>query len=370
MIKQLLSALLLLLFSSHLVFADNKISIKIGAVYALSGWAAIGGTSELTGIKMAVEDLNKAGGISGQKIELTIEDNQSDLKKTVNSIQKLATVDKVKFILGPNWAEFAEVAAPICEAQKVIMLTASGYTRTLTKDRKFIFTTLPSHSIMTEPLSNLIIKNGHKKIALATSVSSYFESLATSMREQLKAQNVTLASDDLWNPGQNDFKSYITKLKGGGFDAVILMLNEGGDLSSFLKQARELGLTAKLYASNAPLFDHAITENPLLAEGVTIFNLLTIAKPEFLSRFQSIYGSPASDSVPRAYDLISIVKDTITRCGDVDTSKLSDCMLKTDIIGQSGHIRFNPNHTVLPDGILSAVYEIRLGKPVPIPPRE
>ncbi len=346
-------------------FADPnpiKETIKIGAVYSLTGWAAIGGESELNATKMAVDEINLSGGINGKKIELIIEDNQSDLKKTVNGIQKLRSLDKAQIILGPNWAEFSDVAAPICERNKTIMLTASGYSPSLTTGKEYIFTTLPAHSTATQPLSDYIAKQNHKKIAMATSVSAYYESSANSVVKQLKGYSIELSSNSTWNPGTTDFKSYITKLKGEGFDAVVLMLTEGGDLTSFLKQARDLHYSGAIYSSNALLYDHQIRENFELAEGVIFYEYLTRATKEFRDKYTTKHGEFSSFSIPRAYDNVYLLKHAIENCPSSQVEVLKECLRKADYKGVSGRIRFNSSGNVLTDEKQSELYIIRKGK--------
>ena len=120
--KQLLSLIALLITGTQSLAAEPP--IKIGALFALSGWAAIGGRSELNATTMAIDEINAAGGVLGRPIELVVEDNRSDLRATVSAVIKLKNIDSVPVIFGPNWAEFADVAAPVFESSKVIMLTA------------------------------------------------------------------------------------------------------------------------------------------------------------------------------------------------------------------------------------------------------
>jgi len=341
-----------------LALAEELPAIKLGAVYSLSSWAAVGGISELNATKMAIDEINAKGGILGRKIEISVEDNQSDLNKTVTAIQKLKSINNVQIILGPNWAEFSDVAAPICNKNKMLMLTASGYTKDLTKDKTFIFTSLPSHSLMTAPMSDYIFKIGHKKIAMATSVSAYFESNAQAIKEQLKEKGISLTSESTWNPGQADFKSYITKLKGDGYDAVILMLMEGGDLAAFLRQAKELRFAGQIYSSNAVLYDHVIEKSPALSEGIICYEYRTLAPKEFLDRYAALYGSAASHSIPRAYDNVYLLKDAIERCKTDEPEKLKDCLRASDYKGVTGRIRFTESGNVITQGQQSALYKI------------
>lgn len=357
---QIIAAILLVLISEATATPEK---IKIGGVFALSGWAAIGGTAESTAIKMAIEDINKQECANCPKFDFILEDNQSEFRQTAAAIQKLAHIDKVKFIIGPNWTEFSEVAAPLAEANKVVMLTVSGFTKTMTLNRKYVFTTEPSHEVMVQPLSEEILKGNHKKIALITSVTSYFGGLSDGVREQLKSHQIKLFADDNALPDQSDFKSYITKMKGAKVDAIVAMLSEGGTLANFLKQAKELQLPAKIYTSNAVLFDSIITKEPKIAEGATFFNLMTMATPEFMTRFEKVYGSPASDAIPRAYDGMFLIAETYRTCGDVDALALADCLRKIDVRKQTGHITFDSNNMVKIEERVSAAFIMKNGKP-------
>ena len=99
MIKKLkLSLAILLVLTSEAIAAPEK--IKIGGIFALSGWAAIGGTAESTAVKMAIEDINSQECENCPKFELILEDNQSEFRQTAAAIQKLSHIDKVKFIRG------------------------------------------------------------------------------------------------------------------------------------------------------------------------------------------------------------------------------------------------------------------------------
>ena len=161
---------------------------------------------------------------------------------------------------------------------------------------------------------------------------------------------------------QADFRSYITRLKAAKVDAVIAMLSEGGTLVNFLKQSRELQLSARIYTSNAVLFDPIITKEPKIAEGTTFFNLLTMATPEFMSRFEKVYGSPASDAIPRAYDGMFLIAETYRSCGDVDTLELAKCLKKIDVRKQSGHITFDDNNMVKVEEKVSSAFIMKDGK--------
>ena len=74
--------------SSHAA-EPEKDPVRIGALFPLSGWAAMGGKTEFGAVQLAVEEINRSGGISGRKVELVLEDNRSLFKDTATAFAKL-----------------------------------------------------------------------------------------------------------------------------------------------------------------------------------------------------------------------------------------------------------------------------------------
>jgi branched-chain amino acid transport system substrate-binding protein len=330
---------------------------KVGALFSLTGWAAPGGTTELNAIRLAIDEINLNGGLKGRKVEVVVEDNQSDLKKAVSSAQKLINVDKVNLVFGPNWAEFCDVVAPVFEQAGVPMITASGYSPTLTLGRKYVFTLLPDHDLIVQPLADYVISKKHERVALVSNAMTYYQSLAASFKGFLQAKEINFADFSEWNPGTVDFKSYILKLKSKGISAVVLFLAQGGDLASFLRQARELNFKATIYTSNAPLYDDILKKTPDLLEGVTLFEYRTNTAQEFFSKYRARFGESDSHSIPRAYDSAYLLK----AC-EAKLSELGACLHNVDYRGVSGRIRFTTTGNLVPDGPQSELFQFVGGK--------
>lgn len=320
---------------------------RIGALYALSSWAATGGSAELEATKLAVSEVNSSGGIRGRKIELVVEDTQSDFKKTVSAMQKLASVDQVPVILGPNWAEFSEVAAPVAQQKGVLLLTASGYTKDLTKDRPLVFTTLPAHSFFTKPFSEFVAKRGLKKLLLIKTENGYTESIASAIQEQLKELGNPIARVESFSNSEQDFRSSILKTKSAGYDGVIVVLVQDNGLGLYFRQAKELGLKAKLFSTNSIPYDSSIKDNPALVDGVTFFNLRALATPDFTEKYRRFTSVTLVDTAPRAYDNVYLLKDAIERCG-FEQNQIAKCLMDTKYSGMAGKIVFDQTRNVLP----------------------
>lgn len=102
---------------------EAKPPVVVGVVASLKGIKIPVGTSMKEGIELAAEEVNSKGGVDGRKIELIIEDDETDPDKAVAATLKLAKNNKVIAILGPSISPTTGAAAPVANAEKVAMLS-------------------------------------------------------------------------------------------------------------------------------------------------------------------------------------------------------------------------------------------------------
>ena len=112
-----------LIFSPLAVQADEP--IKIGSVLRLSAGAEDGIPAK-RGVELAVDEINKAGGINGRKLEVIFEDEKDSPTSAVNAVQKLINVDKVVAIIGPMTSGAALAAAPSANESKILLVTPTA----------------------------------------------------------------------------------------------------------------------------------------------------------------------------------------------------------------------------------------------------
>lgn len=117
-LNSLCAVVLMFLYAVNSALSQNH-PIKVGALFSLTGFGASAGNDDLLGVLMAQEEINAAGGIAGNPVRIITEDFRSDLKSTATGFLKLASVDKVAAIIGPNYPEFEEVAIPAADRLNV-----------------------------------------------------------------------------------------------------------------------------------------------------------------------------------------------------------------------------------------------------------
>lgn len=318
----------------------------IGAIYSLSGWAKQGGDKELAGLTFAIDELNERGGLLGKKIKLKVEDNASDVKTTVSAVQRLTKISGVPVIFGPNYAEFSEVVAPIAQREQTIMISSSGFTKTLTLNRPYIFTTLPAHSFLTAPLAAYIKSHNIRSIAIFKTNSAYLDSIAESFNEQLKPLEVNVFN---FNPGETDFRSGILKAKSAKVDAILLTIIQG-DISTFLRQLRALKLEAPLFSTNSILFDDGVKLEPKLADRLTLYDY-SVSIPEAPRvRFIKKYGYEPRDNVARTFAAFEAWSQSVARCNSFNPTIIRGCLSDGKFETVVGPLKFDASNNVIPQG--------------------
>lgn len=361
MLRFLLCAEFLLFLVTVPVFGEDK-PIKLGAIFSLSGFGASAGQGELNGTVLAVEEINQHGGVRGRQLELVVEDNQSDFSKTATAFRKLANIDRVPVVFGPNWAEFAEVAAPLAEGEKVVLISATGYTAELVKNRSYVFSGMPAHEYVVEPFAQKIIDQHYKKIALLVSENAYYGAIADILQSYFKRKNEKLALVQRFQPPSLDFRTVVAKLKRDGFDAVVLFLLEGtGGTASFLRQAKEARLEASLYSGPSILFDDSIRDNPSIAEKVIFFDYRVPNAPEFEGKYESRFGIKRILGTTKAYDLVYLVKKAIEKCGE-GAEQIRNCLRSVQHQGVTGQIAFEPDGNFRGNTYVMKLVQVDRGK--------
>ncbi|MDD2500768.1 MAG: ABC transporter substrate-binding protein, partial [Geobacter sp.] len=170
----------LLLLTASLSFAAG--TIKIGGLFSVTGPPAFLGEPERNTAKMVVDNINKAGGIKGQKLELVYYDTAGDATKAVQMATKLIKDDKVVAIIGPSTTGESMAVIPVVEREKVPLISCAAGSKITDPVKRYVFKTAQNDGLAVAKIYEYLQKHRQNKIALLT-VSDGF---GASGREQLK----------------------------------------------------------------------------------------------------------------------------------------------------------------------------------------
>src|SRR4030081_147522 len=217
---------------------------KIGTLQPLSGAGAAGGKTALVGLQMAVDRINKSGGINGRPIELIVADDESKPDVGRRKIEKLLVEDKVDVHLGGFLSNICLACMPVFEENKVINMISVclDTTLTTTKCNRYSFRVhdyAPSQAVAFAPE---LVKMG-KKWHIAYADYSWGQSTRDAYADQIKKAGGEIVGTTGIPLGTADMTSFLSKIS-GSFDGL-LGIFFGQDGVTIGNQAYDLGLTRK-----------------------------------------------------------------------------------------------------------------------------
>lgn len=294
-------------------------TIKIGVNMELTGAVAAYGKSEQNGIKLAVDEINKAGGVDGKKIELVTKDNKSENAEASTSSTNLAIQSNVNAIVGPSTSGAVAAASLVSQKTGVPLITPSGTQDDLTVDangvKKFVFRTTFKDSYQGEVLAAYSYNNlNAKKVVLYyDNASDYAKGIADEFKRKYKGQIVTEAT---FTSGDKDYQSALTKFKDLDYDAVVMpgYYTETGIIT---KQARDLGIDKPILGPDG-FSDEKFTElagkknasNVYYVSGYSTNVALSDKASGFIKEYEKAYKIEPNMFAALAYDSVYMIAES------------------------------------------------------------
>ncbi len=347
--------------------AESGGTIKVGEYASLTGKEATFGTSSHEGTLMAIEEINAAGGVLGKQLELLTEDTQSKAGEPATVVSKLITRDGVIAVLGEVASSRSLEAAPICQQNKVPMISPSSTNPDVTKTGDYIFRVCFIDPFQGTVMANFATKTLKiKRVAVFTDVKSdYSKGLAKFFKERFLANGGEIPIELDYNGGDKDFKAQLTAIKATGVEGVFVP-GYYTECALICVQAKQLGLDVPLFGGDGWESEKLFEIGGKAAEGNYLSTHYSPEVSSDLSRkFVDNYKKRWNGKMPDAlaacgYDSALVLADAIKRAGTTDGQKLRDAIAATKSFpAVTGVITINENR----DATKSAVIlQIKDGK--------
>lgn len=232
--------------SPFILTARGETSVKIGLVDPFTGVYAAFAQGEAEGGKLAIEHINKKGGILGRPVELLIEDSANDVGTGVQKARKLIERDQVDAIIGDVNSGIAYAIAGVTSELKKLHIVSGGHTDPITgKDCKWnVFRVCNTTGMDANAITHTLIEKLGKKWFFLAPDYAYGHSSVDSLAANLKQANGTY--DSAFAPtGTTDYSSYLIKAKAFAPDVLINVMG-GVDQINSLKQFIQFGLDKQM----------------------------------------------------------------------------------------------------------------------------
>jgi len=238
----LLTLLFALSICGHAAAADP---IKIGCLFDLSGPAGHIGTPSKYVAEMAVEQINKEGGVNGRQIQLIFGDCESDAGKAALQAKRLIEKEKVNALVGPTRTESAMAILNIVDKAGIPVVACVGGTAPVNPVRKWVFKSPQKTITAVEKVYLYLQKQSIKKVALITASDKFGEEGEKSLMTLAEKYGITIAAQEKFDISDSDMTVQLTKLKGTDAQALICW-TIGPPGSIVAKNVKQLNFTIPL----------------------------------------------------------------------------------------------------------------------------
>jgi branched-chain amino acid transport system substrate-binding protein len=340
------------LLTAGAVFAAPP--VKIGALFSVSGPASFLGEPERNTAVMMIDEINKAGGIKGRKLELIVYDTQGDATKAKQGVNKLIKDDKVVAIIGPSTTGDSMAIITDVEKAEIPLISCAAGIKITDPVKKWVFKTAQNDVLAVMKIYKNLQKQKISKVAILT-VSDGFGS---SGREQLKLQakefDINVISDETFGPKDDDMTVQLTKIRQSEAQAIVCWGTNPGP-AKVARNVKQLGIKIPLYMSHGVSSKKFIelagesAEGIILPSGrVIVADQLPKSDPQkkvlmnYVNKYKEHYKVEGDHFGGHAYDAVMLLKSAMER-GGFAPAAIRDQLEKTKkFAGIGGTFSYSP----------------------------
>jgi branched-chain amino acid transport system substrate-binding protein len=324
-------------------------TLKIGMCAPVTGPAAESGGYALTGAKLALEKVNKSGGVLGKQVELIVEDDQTTNPGIVLAFSKLAAQSDIVGFLGSIRSTQVHAMAPdVMKLAKPVMF--GGTDPNLTHmGNPWLFRCRPNDSYSGRVLAEFGINTiGKKKWAIVHSTDAFGTAGGKALTEALKAGGADIVLDQGYTNQSQDFTPVVLAVKQSGADILGSYFTFENDLGIFARQLRQLGVTIPYVGSPS-----IVNITALKLAGPALYNTYGVAdyaedSSEASKAFGQAYRAVAKVAPDNQsswpYDAVNILCTAINKAGKTDPAAIREAILSIKgYAGAEGEYNYDPN---------------------------
>ena len=348
--------------------ADAKVEgdkIILGSAISFTGKYSTSGIHASNGYNLAVDMINKAGGVKvggkSYKLEVEYYDDESTPARGAQLAERLIKQDSVKFMLGPYSSGLTKAVAPVTEKYKIPMVEAEGASRSLfTQGYRYLFAVLStSEQYLASSIdlaAEIAKKNGRKpsdvKLAMAFENDPFSLDVRAGVVDDAKKYGMQIVIDDKLPRDLSDMSATLTKVKAVKPDILVVSGHSKGAATA-ARQIKEMRIDVPMIAMT-----HCESAKVIKNFGAATNGFLCPTQwAETLSYSDDLFGSAADydklfkatfdgyKNVPyqaaQASAAVMVWKDAFERAQSFDTEKLRQALAETNMSTFYGNIKFS-----------------------------
>lgn len=324
-------------------------TLKIGMCAPVTGPAAESGGYAIKGAKLALEAVNKAGGVLGKQLELIVEDDQTTNPGIVLAFSKLAANPEIVAFLGSIRSTQVHAMSPdVLKLGKPVMI--GGTDPNLTHmGNQWLFRFRPNDSYSGRVIADYGVKTlGKKKWAVLHSTDAFGTAGGKALTSALEKLGAPPVLDQGYANQSQDFTPVVLAIKQSGADVLGSYFTFENDLGIFARQLRQLGVTIPWVGSPS-----IVNITALKLAGPALYGTFGVADyAEDSSEGSKNFGKIYRDAVKVApdnqsswpFDAINVLSAAINKAGSTEPAKIREAILATKKFpGAEGEYNFDQN---------------------------
>ncbi|MFH0768280.1 MAG: ABC transporter substrate-binding protein [Chloroflexota bacterium] len=356
MLKKLLAIITVLSLLMSVVACTPKPAeaTKIGIVLSTTGLLGPMGEDMMKAARLAVKEINAAGGVLKSQVELIEEDDATEAAKCLERVKKLVDVNGVKVLVGGMTSGASMATGPYLVEKQVVMVTPSATSPALADQtwKSWLFRTTPDDAFQGEVLATVVMERGFTKLATMVQDNPYGVGLEYALESALqkagwKGEHVASVHFD---PAKKDYRTELETIKSKNPD-VILGVTYAEDGIIVFKQALEMGLDKIAWLGCDGNYGDGMFAEPKAAEFMekAIIAGSRAAGPsgatydKFAAAYKAETGKDSSVYCDTTYDAVMMIAKAIEKAGKYDATAVRAALLELgkNYDGASGIITFD-----------------------------
>jgi len=358
-------------------FADAALAeIRIGATISETGPASFLGDPEAKTLHMLVDEINAAGGVNGEQINLILYDDGGDPNRARTFATRLVEDDEVVAIIGGTTTGATMSIIPVIEDAEIPFISLAGAIEIIDPVQPFTFKTPHTDRMACAKIFEDMKERGFTRIGMISGTDGFGASMRNQCLSIVGDYGIEIVADESYGPQDADMTPQLTNIRGRDGIEAVLNPGFGQGPSIVTRNYAQLGVGLPLYQSHGVASQGFIDlAGPAAAEAVRlpgtallVGELLNADDPQrpvvraYTDAYQATYGSPVTTFGGYAHDAFRILVDAIERAGSSEPQAIRDAIEATQgLVGTTGIYNMSPDDHLGLDISAFRMLEIRDG---------
>jgi branched-chain amino acid transport system substrate-binding protein len=331
---------------------DNK-TISIGAIFSSTGVAGDYGKKSIDGVQIAVELINKSGGINGKKVHVVYEDAKSSPKDALSAFRKLVDLNRITIIVGDVYSSTTK--ALIEHLPKNVVLFAPGASEPdLVNINGNFLRNWTSDNFDGLAMANVVVGDSIKKISTLTQISDYTIALNDAFKKEFTNKGGIIIDQESFEGEKGDYKQILYKLKSKNIKCIYLTALSK-EMGTILKQAIEINFRPQWFTNLTVNTEDCKTIAGNAVNGVIFskpyidLKKLSSESIEFIKLYKERKGIAPDETAAHSFDAMNILFLAIKNVGPNTVDIVNYINKIKNYPGLSGKTTFDGKGGVLKD---------------------